>query len=252
MLVLQSFNASIALTGLLLAAAIAQLEDSRHELGAANLLLSQKVEQRGAELDLDRNRIAVLADRYRIATQLHDTVLQRLFGIGTVLESAAATADPVARQRLDRVVDELDATVNDLAVAIYRVEDDVPAASFHGALEHVIAASTKPFGLQPPALVLTGDGEQVPLALRTQLLGALHEGLSDIAGQPGIRQVNVAVAVDPEGIGLAITADHEVNAGLEPGTGIERAAGRARRLGGTWEWHAADRQSSLTLQIPTA
>jgi integral membrane sensor domain MASE1 len=252
MLILQLFNAAIALTGLLLAAAISQLDESRRDLGIANLLLSTKLDQRGAELDHGRNRMAVLADRYRIATQLHDTVLQRLFGVGTALETAAATCEGENRQRLDRVVNELDATVNELALAIYQVEDDAPEATFGDAIDHVIAASTHPLGLQPPAVVLSGDEQLIPLGLKPQLLAALHDALGDIAAQPGIRRVTVAVALDPGGVGLAITADHEARQAAVSRAGIERAAARAKRLGGTCEWHAGERQSTLTLQIPTA
>jgi signal transduction histidine kinase len=250
MLILQLFNASIALTGLLLAAAIAQLDDSRRDLALAGLLLSQRVDQRGAELDRDRNRIAVLADRYRIATQLHDTILQRLFGVGTALEGAAA-GDPVNRERLKRVVDELDATVNELAVAIYQVEDDLPEATFRDAIDNVIAASVQSHGLQPPALVLTGDVEQVSLALRPQLLAALHDALSEIAGHPGTRHVNVAVAVNHGGIGVAITAEHEPTRVANSRDGVRRAAARASRLGGTCDWQSNGNQSTLILQIPT-
>lgn len=253
MLILQLFNAAIALTGLLLATAIAQIDDARRDLGAANLLLSQTVEQRGAELDRGRNRMAVLADRYRIATQLHDTVLQRLFGIGTALELAAeATEEGADRQRLVWLVDELDATVNGLSLAIYQVEHDAPQATFREAIDNVIVASTHTLGVQPPALVLSGDGELIPLALRPQLLGALHDGLSDIAGQPGTRHLSVAVAVHGEGIGLAITAEHEARQVADPRAGIQRATARATRLGGTCDWHPGERQSTLTLQIPTA
>jgi integral membrane sensor domain MASE1 len=251
MLILQLFNAAIALTGLLLAASISQIDDARHDLGVANLMLSQTVEQRGAELDRDRSRLAVLADRYRIATQLHDTVLQRLFGIGTALEMAAAS-DGHDRQRLARLVDELDATVNELSLAIYQVEDDAPKATFREAIDNVIVATTRTLGVQAPSIVLTGDGELVPLALRPQLLAALHDGLNDVAGRPGIRHLSVAVAVNGDGIGLAVTADHELCDDLDPRAGIQRAIARATRLGGTCEWEPGDRQSTLTLQIPIA
>ena len=250
MLVLQLFNAAIALTGLLLAAAISQLDDSRRDLGIANLLLSQKVEQRGAELDRHRSGMAVLADRYRIATQLHDTVLQRLFGVGTALETLAVSSSADDRRRLERTIDELDATVNELALAIYQVEDDAPDATFRDAIDHVIAASTQPLGLQRSELVLTGDSERIPLALKPQLLAALHDGLSDIAGRPGTRHVSVAVAVNDAGIGLAITAEHTARDAGRSGAGIQRAAARAGRLGGTCDWHAGERESMLTLRIP--
>jgi integral membrane sensor domain MASE1 len=252
MLVLQLFNAAIALTGLLLAAAITQIDDSRRDLDTANVLLSREFERRNAELNRDRTRMAVLADRYRIATQLHDTVLQRLFGVGTALQIAATANADDNQQRLARLVDEMDATINELALAIYQVEDDQPQATFRDAIDHVIAASTHALGMDPPELLLTGDDELTPLARRPQLLAALHDALNDIAGRPGTRHLSVAVAVTAEGIGLAISADHEPRDVIEAGVGIEGAAARAKRLGGTCDWEPGERLSTLTLQIPTA
>jgi integral membrane sensor domain MASE1 len=252
MLVLQLFNASIALTGLLLAAAITQLDDSRRDLAFAGLLLSQRVEQRDTELDRDRRRMAVLTDRYRIATQLHDTVLQRLFGVGTALEAAVGTFGPDHRQSLARVVAALDTTINDLAVAIYQVEDDNPDATFTDAIDHVIAASLHPLGLRPERLALTGDGELVPLALRPQLLAALHDGLNDLGDRPGTQRVSVAMAVEGDAIELLITAEHDPGRYVESSVdGIQRAAARVRRLGGSGEWRSAADRSVLTLRIPT-
>lgn len=250
MLRLQLFNASIALTGLLLAAVIAQLDDSRRDIAIANLLLSHRVEQSGAELELDRSRIAVLADRHRIATQLHDTVLQRLFGIGAALEGAAATSNDGRRQTLARLVDELDATIEDLAVAIYQVEEDNPDAPFRDAIDHVIAASTKPSGLEP-TLALTGDGERVPLALRPQVLAALHEGLTDVAASPEARGLSVAVVIERHEIGISITAEHTRAAPAIPREGIRRADARARRLGGTCTWQTIGAISTVELRFPT-
>lgn len=252
MLILQLFNASIALTGLLLAAAIAQLDDSRRDLALAGLLLSQRVDQRGAELDRNRTRMAVLADRYRIATQLHDTVLQRLFGVGTALEGAAAASAPDNRERLKRVIDELDATVNELAVALYKVEDERPDATFRDAIDNVVAASVQPLGLRPPALVVSGDVEHVTLALRPQLLAALHDGLSEIAEHAGTRDVDIALAVGRGGIVLAITAEHETARIVDSREGVRRAAARTRRLGGSCNWQSNANRSTLTLHIPTA
>jgi hypothetical protein len=179
-------------------------------------------------------------------------VLQRLFGVGTALQIAAATSDGENQQRLARLVDEMDATVNDLALAIYQVEDDQPQATFRDAIDHVIAASTHALGMEPPALLLTGDGESTPLVLRPQLLAALHDALNAIAGRAGTRHLSVAVAVTAEGIGLAITADHDADDALDSLAGIQRAAARAERLGGTCEWQPGELLSTLTLQIPIA
>jgi integral membrane sensor domain MASE1 len=250
MLMLQLFNASIALTGLLLAAAVSQLDDARRDHAVANLLLSRRVEQRGAELDRDRSHIAVLADRHRIATQLQDTLLQRLFGLGMALENATATCGPDDRKQLARIVDQLDATINDLAVAIYQVEDDAPNATFRDAIDHVVAAGAQ-WPSPSAALVVTGEAEQVPLTLRPQVLAALHEGLGDIAGRPGVRRVDVSVDITAAEIAVRIAAEHAAMRSADPQAGIHRAAARVRRIGGTCHWQTAGERSTVTFAIPT-
>jgi hypothetical protein len=62
----------------------------------------------------------------------------------------------------------------------------------------------------------------------------------------------VAVAVHGEGIGLAITAEHATRENVGSRAGIQRAAARTTRLGGTCAWEPGQRQSTLTLKIPTA
>jgi signal transduction histidine kinase len=223
---------------------------SRRDLAIANLLLSERIAQRGAELDHDRSRIAVLADRQRIATQLHDTVLQRLFGVGAALEGAATRSDPENKLRLNRVVDELDTTIKDLAVAIYQVDVDGPESTVRDAVEHVIAATTHPLGLMP-ALALNGDLERIPLALLPQILAALHEGLIDLAGNANARHVGVSLAISRDEITVCITADHITMRPSVPREGVRRIDARARRLGGTCKWLTNSHTSSIEMRFPS-
>lgn len=61
-----------------------------------------------------------MADRERIAFDLHDLVIQRLFAAGLVLKSTAnITLDPQIARRLDRVIDELDGTIVDIRTTIF-------------------------------------------------------------------------------------------------------------------------------------
>jgi integral membrane sensor domain MASE1 len=247
MLILLVFNASVALSGLLLATVISALHESGRDLALANLLLSHRVEQHDVELNRDRSRLAVLADRHRIATQLQDTVLQRLFGIGAALEAAAAASGPENHERLARLVDELDTTVNDLALAIYQVEEDGPGTTFGDAVEHVVNAAAASLPVRP-AIRVIGDVERIPLAQRTQLLAALQDLLSDL-GEAG--SISVTLSVTGAEVALSVVADDIGAQSRVPGRGVARAHARALRLSGRCEWRTGDNRSIVDLRIPT-
>jgi signal transduction histidine kinase len=250
MLMLQVFNASVALTGLLLAAAISQLDDSRRDLSVANSLLSERVQQRSAQIDHDRSRIAVLAHRQQLATQLHDTVLQRLFGVGTALDAAAAALDEEGKSRLARVVDDLDGTISDLAVAIFQPDADGAELTFRDAVGHVIAAGSQPSG-RTPTLRIDGDGDDIPLALRAQVLAALQESLIDMTAGSRNARVWVDLTIGQEDVCIVIACRYpDAPAGGQEG--IRRAQARAYRLGGTWKWQSTADGSTFELRFPIA
>src|SRR3954469_10545058 len=70
----------------------------------------------------ERELIAVLGDRERIARDLHDVVIQRLFAAGMQLQGAARRAvKPEVQQRIDEVVDALDTTIRDIRGAIFEL-----------------------------------------------------------------------------------------------------------------------------------
>jgi len=83
----------------------------------------------GAELLQQRVReVTVLADRDRIAAELHDRVISRIFAVGLSLQGAEATVpEPAARTRLRVAVDELDAVVRDLRNVVFGLRPPGPA-----------------------------------------------------------------------------------------------------------------------------
>lgn len=88
-----------------------------------------------AEGQQDRQRLAVYRDRDRIARDLHDLVIQRLFAAGMTLQGAARRSpdDGEVRQRIDTAVDELDATIQEVRTTIYALQhDDDPVAGADG------------------------------------------------------------------------------------------------------------------------
>jgi signal transduction histidine kinase len=82
-----------------------------------------------AQAAIERAESAVLAERARLAHDLHDTVIQRLFGIGLEMQGLRMTIDqPEIATRIDRVIDSLDATIAELRRTIFELPTETDPA----------------------------------------------------------------------------------------------------------------------------
>ncbi|WYB31215.1 histidine kinase [Streptomyces sp. SM1P] len=95
-----------------------------------------------AEAQRDRERLAVYEDRDRIARDLHDLVIQRLFATGMMLESAQRrSVVPEVRTGVGRAVDELDVTIQEIRTAIFALQQE-PAEAPRGCAPASCGRST--------------------------------------------------------------------------------------------------------------
>ncbi len=91
-------------------------------------LLVAFADQAGLALDraqavADREELAVISDRERIARDLHDVVIQRLFATGLQLQGLASIVGSAElAQRLDRAVDDLDVTIKAIRGTIFELQ----------------------------------------------------------------------------------------------------------------------------------
>ncbi|TDC70076.1 GAF domain-containing protein [Streptomyces hainanensis] len=193
----------------------------------------------------DRERLAVLADRDRIARDLHDLVIQRLFAVGMVLEGArraeAEGRDEIAR-RIARATDELDATVQEIRTTVFALQqppEDTPAGLRARVLRETgAAAATLGF---PPSVAFTGPVDAlVGEETARNLVAALREGLSNAARHAGAHRVEVAVDATarlPDGrdaVRLTVADDGRgLPAGQDRSSGLRNLARRAESLGGS-------------------
>src|SRR4051812_47659280 len=126
----------------------------------------------------DREQLAVLGDRDRIARDLHDLVIQRLFATGMALEGALRTMEPpAAADRVHRAVDDLDATIKEIRTTIFALQTPAPNAGegLRAAVGQVVRQSTESLGFEP-RLMFTGPVDTlVPGGIAEQLLAVLRE-----------------------------------------------------------------------------
>lgn len=182
--------------------------------------------------------VALFEDRERIARELHDTVIQRLFAIGLSLQGAVRIAGrPDVETRLQRAVDELDATVRDLRGAIFELHTArVPGRSLRREVIDLCAESARALGFEPTVRFDGPIDSAVEGTLADDLVAVLREALSNVARHAHARAAEVHITVEGESVELLVL-DNGVGAspGAAPsgGRGIENMRTRAQRRGGS-------------------
>jgi signal transduction histidine kinase len=133
----------------------------------------------------DHEELAILADRERIAFDLHDLVIQRIFAAGLALQSTAAAAeDPQVTRRLEDVVTELDATISDIRTTIFALEHHRDRGSTRGDLRSRVidlsGQAATALGHDPSVRFAGPIDAAVPEVIVEQLLAVLREVLSNV------------------------------------------------------------------------
>jgi signal transduction histidine kinase len=186
--------------------------------------------------------LALLEDRERIARDLHDSVIQRLFAIGLSLQGAAGLilTDPAgAAGRVEGAVDDLDLTVKQIRSAIFGLEPLTRGAEsgVRNQVLELVRDSGAALGFEPTVLFDGPIDSSTTDGLAADLLATLREALSNVARHARAGRVDVTVAVDAAGLLLRVADD-----GVGPpapdrprGHGLDNMAARAARRGGTFD-----------------
>jgi signal transduction histidine kinase len=187
-----------------------------------------------ARVNALREQNLLFTDRERIARDLHDLVIQRLFAAGLSIQSLRRyTLDPVANDRIAAVTSELDDTIRKLRDTIYSLrtgeEEREPLTS---RILRVVRDNSRSYPVDP-AVSLNGPVDSVREDLAAHLLPVLTEGLSNALRHSGAGAINVAVTVTADQVQLVISDNGQ---GFEkPGktSGLANMRHRAELLGGT-------------------
>ncbi|MGW6567001.1 sensor histidine kinase [Streptomyces sp. NPDC054975] len=195
-----------------------------------------------ADAQRDRERLAVYEDRDRIARDLHDLVIQRLFATGMMLESAQRkSVVPAVREGVGKAVDELDVTIQEIRTAIFALQQG-PAEAPSGLRTRVlreINMAAVPLGFKPAHRFLGAIDATVGELTGKNLVAALREALSNAFRHAHATRIEVAVDAGVElpdgsaGVRLSVADD---GVGIPEGgrrSGLRNLARRAESLGGS-------------------
>jgi signal transduction histidine kinase len=183
--------------------------------------------------------LALAEDRERIARDLHDTVIQRLFATGMSLQGSIrlVRSDPdAAVERIEGAVDDLDLTVKHIRTAIFGLEVTRPDRdSTRSRILALVHEAVGPLGFEPRVLL---DGP-VDTGMRpdtaNELIATLREALSNVARHARASRVEVEV-VFADDVRLSVVDDGigPPAPGAPRGKGLANMAARADKLGGSF------------------
>jgi len=182
------------------------------------------------------SELVVLEDRERIARDLHDSVIQRLFAVGLSLQGTAKLAqrDDV-RFRIQSAVDDLDQTVREIRTAIFGLET---TGRGQGLRDQVLSLTREAVGTLgfEPRVTFAGAVDAIGAGHADDVVAVVREALSNIARHAGATEVSVTLTATDDGELVAAVVDNGIGPPAEPrpgGHGLHNMATRAQKAGGT-------------------
>ncbi len=180
----------------------------------------------------DREELAILSDRDRIARDLHDLVIQRLFAAGMRLKGLQMLAEQAqVVEGLDRTVDDIGLTIKDIRGTIFELQGR-EGASLRGDVRKLAKEYAVALGFAPTVRTAGPVDSSVPEHVQVELLAVLREALSNVAKHARATRTGVEVEVTAQEVELRVDDDgvglpREVHE-----SGLRNARERATRLGG--------------------
>jgi signal transduction histidine kinase len=187
-----------------------------------------------AEAQSLRERLAVLEDRDRIALDLHDLVIQRLFAAGLSIQGLRRyMQEDAAHARVDAVTREIDESIRELRRTIYSLGN--PDDTARGVRAAILAVTSKlgsTVGFEPVVRLSGPLDTTVDDTLGSHLVAVLTEALSNAARHSGAQSIEIEVTASSDELQLVVADD---GVGMAEGgreSGLRNMRQRAADLGG--------------------
>ncbi|MCB5274869.1 Redox sensor histidine kinase response regulator DevS [Arthrobacter sp. SO5] len=199
-----------------------------------------------------REELLVFTDRDRIARDLHDLVIQRIFAAGLSVQSLTRfTRDELATERIRNITGELDEAIRSLRDTIYSLKSSSDGAELlSGRIRRVTRSTAKsmPFA---PRLTLTGPVDAITPDKADNVVAVVSEGLSNAIRHSGADTISVSVGVIKGRVTVVITDNGSGFAEPEKRNGLVNLEDRARMLDGECAITSApDAGTSLEWSVP--
>lgn len=197
-------------------------------IGIENARLHQRVQE-----------MAVVDERDRLARDLHDTVIQRLFAVGLSLQGIAGKAAPQGEvDRLNKVIADIDDTIRQVRTTIFELGLDSSNQGPRASVLALVEELTQVVGFEVNISIEGPVDASLTDVIVEHLLATLREALTNIGRHAGATRANVILSVDSDTCRLEVLDNgHGLNQrkGRAGGNGLGNMRRRAEKLDGTFE-----------------
>jgi PAS domain S-box-containing protein len=186
-----------------------------------------------SELESARQRVMLAEDHERIARDLHDTVIQRLFAAGLTLQSVIPVVPEIAKVKIERIIDDQDDAIRELRTAIFGLSGKRSAGrTIRVVVNELVDDAARVLGFRP-TLHFNGVLDSIDQEVTGEVAAVVREALSNVARHSRAHKVEVSLSHIGERLNVVISDD---GAGIPSshrlGSGLLNMYDRAARLGG--------------------
>jgi two-component system, NarL family, sensor histidine kinase DevS len=216
--------------------------DGQRYVIAAVRDVSERVESQ-RRLAAANEQLTLASERARIGRDLHDVVLQHLYGMGLSVQAVAVSAEGEIEAKLESVVDDVDRIISEVRTIVFTLgTSGTGSAGGDGSLgkelADVMAQANRVLGFTP-ALRLEGPVETVVTdEIRTEMVASMREALGNVARHASASRADVLVELTGDHLMMCV-ADNGVGPPADlarayrGGHGLANLRSRAASLGGS-------------------
>ena len=182
-------------------------------------------------------QLALVGERERIGRDLHDVVLQHLYGMGLSAQALATSAEPSTAEKLEAVVDEVDQIISEVRTIVFTLGPGGRRGALGQELTDVVAQASRVLGFTP-ALRIEGPVETLLSdEVRTEMVASMREALGNVARHARATHASVVIGIVDEQVVMTVT-DNGVGppddeAAKLGGHGLNNLMSRAAAFGGS-------------------
>ncbi|MEQ1702428.1 MAG: PAS domain-containing sensor histidine kinase, partial [Ilumatobacteraceae bacterium] len=204
------------------------------------------------ELEAARQRVMLAEDHERIARDLHDTVIQRLFAAGLSLQSVLPVVPDVAKVKIERIIDDQDDAIRELRTAIFGLSSKRSAGrTIRVVVNQLVDDASRVLGFRP-TLHFNGVLDSIDEEVTNEVAAIVRESLSNVARHAKAHKVEVSLSHIGERLSVVVSDDGEgIPSSHRLGSGLLNMHDRAARLHGTCAVTSGDGHgTTVRWQVP--
>ena len=181
-------------------------------------------------------QLALVGERERIGRDLHDVVLQHLYGMGLSVQATAVGADQATASKLEAIIDDIDRIIAEVRTIVFTLGSAGHRGALGQELADVMAQASRVLGFTP-ALRMSGPVESaLSDEIRTEMVASMREALGNVARHAGATSAQVHVEIVDERVVMTVT-DNGVGPpddadAIRGGHGLANLQSRAATFGG--------------------